>query len=171
MQRARGTVSVFTFKDGLLARAAHDLALRCDGCEVTLDGEAVSAMVPLRALTVVGPVDGGVARAELYDDRQRREIEDTMRDEILHLDRYPEARFEGRAVARAGDGDGFDVGGELALAGRRAPLRFAVMRDGERYRASFDIQPTRWGIAPYKALLGAIKLKDVVRIELDVGAR
>jgi hypothetical protein len=27
------------------------------------------------------------------------------------------------------------------------------------------MQPTRWGIAPYRAMLGAIKLKDVVRIE------
>jgi polyisoprenoid-binding protein YceI len=129
MQRARGTVVVFTFKDGLLARAAHDLALRCDGCEVTLDGNAVTATIPLRALTVVGPVEAGVVRPEVYDDQQRREIEATMRDQILHLGRYPEARFEGRALPRA---DGFDVSGDLALAGRRAPISFAVRREGER---------------------------------------
>jgi len=36
---------------------------------------------------------------------------------------------------------------------------------------SFEIQPSQWGIAQYKALLGAIRLKDVVRIEVTVGPR
>jgi hypothetical protein len=74
VRRARGTIDVFTFKDGLLARAAHDLALRCDQLDAALDGQSVTATVPLAAIAVIGPVEGGVVRGDLYDDGKRCEI-------------------------------------------------------------------------------------------------
>jgi len=163
MRHAQGTIAVFTFKDGILARAAHDLALRFEEFEVTLDGEAISASFPLRALRVTGPVEDGAVRADLYDADKRREVEHTMHAEVLHSAGQPSARFSGRASASP---DGFAVSGQLELAGRSAPLSFSVRRDADLYRAGFEIQPSRWGIAPYKALLGAIKLKDLVRVEL-----
>ena len=163
MRAATGTISVFTFKDGILARAAHDLALRLDRFEITLDGDRVTAVLPLEALTVIGPVEGGVVRTDRYDAAQRDEVEATMHAQILRTARHPTARFAGRAVPQ---GTGFEVSGQLELAGRTATLSFDVHRDGDLYRARFEIPPSRWGIAPYKALLGAIKLKDVVRIEL-----
>jgi hypothetical protein len=163
VRAAKGTISVFTFKDGILARAAHDLALRLDRFEITLDGDRVTAMLPLEALSVVGPVEGGVVRADRYDAAQRDEVEGTMHAQILRTARNPTARFTGRALPQ---GTGFEVSGQFELAGRTATLSFDVHRDGDLYRARFEIPPSRWGIAPYKALLGAIKLKDVVRIEL-----
>jgi hypothetical protein len=30
------------------------------------------------------------------------------------------------------------------------------------------MQPSKWGVGQYKALLGAIRVKDVVRIELSL---
>ncbi len=163
MRTAKGTISVFTFKDGILARAAHDLALRMERFEITLDGDHVTAVLPLDALEVIGPVEGGVVRTDRYDAAQRAEVEQTMHGEVLHSTRHPMARFGGRAVA---DGAGFHVDGQLELCGRTTTLSFDVRRDGDLYRARFEIAPSRWGISPYKALLGAIKLKDAVRIEL-----
>lgn len=166
MRQARGSIEVFTFKHGLLARAAHDLALRFEEFEVALDGETVTAHFPLRALKVTGPVESGAIRADLYDPGQRRQIEQAMHDQVLLSARHPSARFTGRAIASA---QGYEVAGQLELAGRSAPLTFSVRRDGDLHRASFEIQPSRWGIAPYKALFGAIKLKDLLRVELALG--
>jgi YceI-like protein len=163
MRTAKGTISVFTFKDGILARAAHDLALRMERFEIALDGDRVTAVMPLEGLEVLGPVEGGVLRAEKYDDAQRAEVERTMHTDVLRTARYPTARFAGRAIP---EGNGFHVDGQLELAGRTTTLSFDVRRDGDVYRARFDMPPSRWGIQPYKALLGAIKLKDNVRIEL-----
>ena len=163
MRQAQGTIEVFTFKEGLLARAAHDLALRFEEFAVALDGEAVSAHFPLRALKVMGPVEGGAIRADLYDAGQRREVEQAMHGQVLLSARHPSARFIGRAIASP---IGFEVSGRLELVGQSAPLDFSVQREGDLYRARFEIQPSRWGIAPYKALFGAIKLKDLVRVEL-----
>jgi hypothetical protein len=164
VRTAQGTISVFTFKDGLLARAAHDLALRLERFEVALDGEDLAATLPLEALMVIGPVvEGGVIGTDLYDAARRAEVERTMHAEVLHTARHAVARFAGKAVVTA---DGFAVTGALELAGQTAPLAFAVRRDGDTYRARFEIQQSRWCIVPYKALLGAIKIKDNVRIEL-----
>jgi hypothetical protein len=163
MRTAKGTISVFTFKDGILGRAAHDLALRMERFEIALDGDRVTAVMPLEGLEVLGPVEGGVVRAEKYDDAQRAEIERNMHAEVLRSARYPTARFTGRASA---EGAGFKVDGQLELAGRTTTLSFDVRRDGDVYRALFEMPPSRWGVQPYKALLGAIRLKDKVRIEL-----
>ena len=163
MRTAKGTISIFTFKEGILARAAHDLALRLDQFQITLDGDRVSAVMPLEGLQVLGPVEGGVVQADRYDAAQRAEVARTMHTDVLHSGRYPTARYAGRAVAESG---GFHVDGQLELAGRTTTLSFDVRRDGDVYRARFEIPPSRWGIPPYKALLGAVKLKDSVRIEL-----
>jgi hypothetical protein len=44
MAMLQGTVHVFTFKEGLLARAAHDLRLRLERFRVSLDQEALVAI-------------------------------------------------------------------------------------------------------------------------------
>jgi polyisoprenoid-binding protein YceI len=163
MRRAKGSIHVFTFKDGLLARAAHDLRLALGRFEVTLEDDRVDGTFDLRTLAVDGPVERGAVHPERFGAGERTDIERNVRADVLHTDRYPEARFSGRALPR---GDGFQVTGDLELAGRRAPIAFDVRRQDGVYRAALDLQPSRWGIAPYRALLGAIRLKDAVRIEL-----
>jgi hypothetical protein len=165
MRNAKGTIDVFTFKEGLLARAAHDLQLRLGEFAITLDGEAVRGEFSLRSLSLVGPVEDGVVRPEAYDAGKRADVERAMNDDILHTAQNPTAVFTGRAVPR---GEGFAVDGSLQLAGREAPLSFAVRKEGGQYRAEIELEPSRWGIPQYKAMLGAIRLKDLVRIALAV---
>jgi hypothetical protein len=162
MRRAKGTIDVFTFKEGLLARAAHDLQLRFEQFQLTLDGDNVRAEFALPTLKLVGPVEGGVVHPEQYDAGKRADVERAMNQEILHTDRNPSAVFTGRAIP---GGEGFRVDGALQLSGQSAPLAFDVRKQGGEYRAEFEIQPSRWGIPQYKAMLGAIRLKDLVRID------
>lgn len=164
MRKARGKLTVFTFKEGLLSRVAHDLQLELGELQITLDGEVVRGEFPLRAIRLVGPVEGGVVRPEQYDAGRRADVERAMNEDILHTERDPTAVFTGRATPR---GEGFAVEGELALAGGRAPLAFEVRREGAAYRATFELQPSRWGIPQYRAMLGAIRLQDRVRLELE----
>jgi len=162
MRTAKGTISVFTFKDGILARAAHDLALRMNQFQITLDGDRVTAVMPLEGLEVLGPVEGGVVQADRYDANQRAEVERTMHTDVLHSARYPTARYAGRAIA---EGGGFHVDGQLELAGRTTTLSFDVRRDGDVYRARFEIPPSRWGIQPYVAIFATAAWPSVVPCE------
>jgi polyisoprenoid-binding protein YceI len=163
MRRAAGDLDVFTFKAGLLAVAAHDLHFRLEGFEASLESDAVTAEVRLADLRLVGPVEGGVTHRDRYDAQRTAEVEAAMRSEILHTDQHPITRFAGRAAPRD---DGWDVTGELTLAGRSAPLAFPLRSAGARYRATFDLRPSQWGIAEYRAMMGTIRLQDRIRIEV-----
>jgi hypothetical protein len=168
MRRGSGRLDVFTFTEGLLSRAGHDLHFRLGELPVTLEGEDVRAELPLDRLLLVGPVEDGVTNPEAYDAGKRAEVERTMREEVLRLGAHPTARFTGRAVASA---DGFVVKGQLDLQGTSAPLTFAVRSEGGAHRGRFELHPTRWGIAPHRAMLGALRVKDLVRIDLEVRER
>jgi hypothetical protein len=163
MRRATGTIHVFTFKEGVLSAVAHDLRIRLERFEVTLDGDRVHAECDLKSLFVDGPMENGVLKAESYEPGKRADVEKAMHGDVLHSDKNPKAIFSGTATPK---GQGFAVSGELQLAGKAAPLAFDVTNDGGVYRASFEIRPSQWGISQYKALLGAIRLKDLARIEL-----
>src|SRR5215510_9432947 len=103
MRRAKGTIHVFTFKDGVLSAVAHDLRIRFERFAITLEGDAVHDEFDLNSLLLDGPV----------------------RDDVLHTNEHPTASFTGRASTKD---EGFAVSGELALAGRTAPLAFEVSR-------------------------------------------
>jgi polyisoprenoid-binding protein YceI len=165
MRKAKGTIQVFTFKEGLLAAVAHDLQIHLDEFNITLDGDRVSGEFPLKSLTLVGPVEDGVVQPEKYDAGKRAEVHKAMNQDILHTDSHPTARFVGLAAPR---GEGYSVSGELELAGQKAPLAFEVNKQGGYYKGEFEIKPSQWKVAQYKAMLGSIRLKDLVRVRFTL---
>ncbi len=148
-----------------MSAVAHDLRLQLRDFEITLDGTVVKGEFDLRSLLVEGPMQQGLLQAEHYDAGKRADVAKAMHGEVLHTDQHPKAAFSGSATPSGAGGDGYQVSGQLELAGHSQPLSFEVRNDHGTYRSEFELKPSRWGIAQYKALLGAIKLKDMLRIE------
>lgn len=163
MRRATGIIQIFTFKEGIMSAVAHDLRVRLQTFDITLDGSAVNADFDLMSLLVEGPMSHGVFQPDQYDAGKKADVAKAMHGEVLHTDKHPKAAYSGTVVPV---GDGFRVEGNLTLAGSTQPLAFDVRKDGTTYRAEFDLQPSRWAIAQYKAMLGAIKLKDLFKVQL-----
>ena len=46
-------------------------------------------------------------------------------------------------------------------------ITLTVREADGRWRGQIELVPTRWGIQPFKALLGAIKLEDRVVVRFD----
>lgn len=160
-----GTIQVFTFKEGLLSKVAHDLRLTLGQFEIDFDPESgsISGRFSPATLTVDGAMRDGRVDEGALKPKDKREIQGNIQKKILHTARHPEAVFTGSL-------DGTKVSGDLSLAGRTAPLDFtATVTDG-RIRGRATLVPTRWGIQPYKALLGAIKLQDRVEVTFDLPA-
>lgn len=160
MNLAAEAVSVFTFKAGLLSRVAHDLHLRVDGATLTRDGDQVTGRFPVAGIRVERAVSGGSLSAS-----DRAKIERTMRDEILHAGRFPTVTWAG---SPARDGDTLRFEGALTLHGQTHPAAFAGRLEAGALVADAWLTPSRWGIPPYKALLGAIQLQDRVRVSLRI---
>lgn len=162
MNLTQGTLHVFTYKDGLLARLAHDLRLRLERFELKADGTKLSATFYADSLTVEGTVRQGQLDPNELSAKDKDKIRENMREEVLHTDRHPTATFQGQATER-GAGR-WSVQGELTLVGKTAPVTFDARLDGGRYVGELELTPSRWGIPPFKALGGAIKLQDKLKV-------
>jgi hypothetical protein len=161
------SVHVFTFKEGLLARIAHDLQIRATHWEIAMEGDAVRGWFALAGLRVDGAVSHGHVNDGALSASDRAKIERTMAHDVLATRQFPTAIFEGIL-----DRDAMRVSGTLRLHGRTHALApFELRDDGVNISVDVELTPSRWGIAPYRALAGALKLQDrvVVRITLPRG--
>jgi len=166
---APAKIEVFTYKDGLLARLAHDLRLSLARFEIVREGDEIRGRFWPGSLTVDGAVGrGGAVDARALSAGDRRKIAGNIAEHVLDLARFPEVSFVGKLVA--GEQGTHTVDGTLTLVGRGVPLRVAVRAAGGRLSAEVPLVPSRWGIAPYRALAGAIKLQDRVLVKLDLPA-
>jgi hypothetical protein len=154
---------VFTFKEGLLSAVAHDLEIEVQRFSVTIDGAQVRASFDASSLRVLHAVHDGVPRPGALSDRDRTKIEQTIRDEVLGARRHPEVRFEAEARGDA-------LAGTLTLLGRARPLRVPLRTEGNKRIAEATLHQPDWGIAPYSAMLGTLKIKPDVRVRVELPA-
>jgi hypothetical protein len=163
----QGRVEILTFKQGFLSAIAHDLRLHCARHEVKIEGRNVSARFFPDSLLVEGAMRGSAVDPQALSAEQKAEILSNIREKILRTRQHPEVTFVGEAEDEA---VGFRVAGDLELVGRRAPLSFLVRRMGGKLVGEVELKPSRWGIEPFRALLGAIRLQDRVVVRFDLEA-
>ena len=155
-------IEVFTFKEGLLARLAHDLRLRVDTVDVRrLGPDAFEVTARADGLRAECAMRRGHPDFLALTDKDLREIDAHVRRDVLHPDRYPLIRFQGRLA-------GHRVEGRLDLHGQVRPLTLVVTPSGGRVRGEVEFAPSRWGIPPFSALMGAMRIQDRVRVAFDV---
>src|SRR5689334_20654697 len=111
-------------------------------------------------------------------DKDRREIERQMREEVLETARYPEIVFESTRVAADKVTEGqyrVQITGNLSLHGitRECPINAQMIASEDMLRANgeFPIRQSDFGIKPVSAVGGTIKLKDELKFSFDIVAR
>jgi len=162
------TVRVFTFKQGLLSGIAHDLEIAIDTFWIDWTVGHVSATFDTRSLRVLHAVVAGHPAPNALSAHDLRKIGQTIADEVLVTSRHPEARFESASVSA--EGDDFAVRGTLELCGARNELTVRVHREQATYTAELVLDQRNFGIVPYSAMMGAMKLKPEVRVRVRVPA-
>ncbi len=107
-------------------------------------------------------------------DKDRREMERVMREEVLESEKYPEINFESTAVSKNA-GNRLEIEGNLTLHGvtRRERLAAQVAITGDMLRAfgDFSIRQTDYRIKLASVAGGALKLKDELKFNFDFVAR
>jgi polyisoprenoid-binding protein YceI len=94
--------------------------------------------------------------------------------ESLHAGRHPDLTFESTAIEPVADGR-YSVAGDLTIAGVTRPIRFVADVDESEgvahVTATAPILQSDWGIKPYRAFMGALKVRDQVDVAIDIRAR
>jgi polyisoprenoid-binding protein YceI len=159
-----GHLILYTSREGVAAHVGHDLTIemrRWSGRLRVADDQVAGELtvtVDMGSMRILEGI-GGIAP---LSEREKREI---LRNawKILAVDRYPEGTFVAEKISED------TVDGTLTLLGRSHELRLAYRIDGERYRASGTVRQSDYGIKPFSAFFGALKLADVVRVEAELG--
>jgi len=165
-----GQLLIKTSRTGLGARAGHDLTIEVTRwrAEVTVNStDAAKSSVSVEADTESFQVREGTGGVKPLTDADRAEIRKTIREKILQTGRHPTITF--RSTRVAGTAESFSIDGDLTITGRTQPVTVSGRLADDRVQGSATVVQSRWGIRPYTAFLGALKLSDEVAVEFDIG--
>jgi polyisoprenoid-binding protein YceI len=161
-----GTLSVRTSRTGAVAKAGHDLLIHVTAWEATLEVGEDSAPTSIvldadpRSLHVREGTGGMKALGE--DDKAG--IRETIDDEIL---KGQAVEFRSTSVKPSADGGRRSVEGDLTLVGATRPVAFDIAVEGGRISGGVVVKQSDWGIKPYSALFGALKVADEIELVID----
>jgi polyisoprenoid-binding protein YceI len=152
---ANATLTVRTKRTGAASKAGHDLLIEVTSWEATLDEGSVTLTADPRSLRVLE----GTGGIQSLDDDDKAGIEQTIDEEVLKGDPI---------VFRSTSVDGSRVEGELELAGETRPIGFelAAGEDG-RLTGTAVVTQSDWGMKPYTALFGTLKVADEVEVAVE----
>lgn len=164
-----GQLLIKTSRTGLGARAGHDLTIevtrwQADVIVDTVDVASSSASVDVDADSFA--VRTGIGGVKPLTNADRAEISKTIREQILHTGQHPAITF--RSTHVAGTPESFSINGDLTIAGTTQPVELRGRLTGDRVDGSAAVVQSRWGIRPYTAFFGALKLADEVAIEFSM---
>jgi hypothetical protein len=169
---AGAACTVYVYREGALAAIGHDLALRVGDLRIEVEGAAgtralrVQASCQTASVRVAGALRRGTVNESQPSAGDRTEIERNIACEVLETDRYPVAAFRSSSVEPAGSG--YRIAGSLDLHGVCADIGFTAERRGDRLVARFPLDQTTFHIKPFRALMGALRVKPQVVVEISV---
>jgi hypothetical protein len=163
---AHADIEVLTFKEGLLSRVGHDLKLRIVVTKLQVDEQApsVRARMDAAALRVVCAMSGGRELPGELSDKDVRSIEQALREQVLRTERYPDIRFESTRITPN------EVVGLLTLHGVAREVCLQWREEAGARVAQVRLDLREWGIQPFHAMLGALRLKPEVQVRVRLTA-
>jgi polyisoprenoid-binding protein YceI len=165
-----GRLTLHTGRTGPGRRAGHDLTIEATNWEgrASVDttepaSSSAAVTVEVNSLTVVE----GIGGLKPLTERDRAEIIQSLRGkQLLHTVKFPHISFVSTQVS--GSPEAFVVHGDLTIVGRTRPIRVDCAMSGDRrVRGTAVVTQSVWGVRPYSAFLGALKVADEVRIEFE----
>jgi hypothetical protein len=152
-----GSLLVKTYREGVAAKAGHDLVLEVTRWEATLGDGAAELTADPRSLEV----REGLRGVKPLTDRDRGEIRRNIDEKVL---RGQPIAFRGRAAGSPGR---LAVEGELTMAGSTRPLAAELANEDGRVTGTVTLRQSDWGIKPYRGLMGALKVRDDVEVVFE----
>ncbi len=168
---SNGRLLIKTGRAGLGRKAGHDLTIevtRWSGEAVIVAGDPDRSWVDVTVEADSLEVREGTGGLKPLTDTDRAEIKRTLGDKaLLHTAEHPLINF--RSTGIAGTAQSFEIYGELTIKGLTRPVTVHGKGNGDGLvRGWATVTQSTWGIRPYTAFLGALRLADDVQVEFDV---
>ena len=175
-----GTVDcfIYTYKDGFLARLAHDLKLRVEQFQIVIRKEVestppnrikmhVRAVFDATSIRSVTAMKNGAESPDTLKLWDHALIEQFMRLYVLKSGTFPEIVFSSTGFSRVANQ--LHVEGALTLRGVTRRLVITKKKGTRKvFSGGTSLYQPDFGITPFSTFMGAIKIKPEVRIELHI---
>lgn len=167
------TFTVQAFAEGLFSAFGHDpvIAIRDFSGELqfvpgTFESASLRVSIDVNSLAVAGNVK----------DKDRGEIERTMREQVVEVQKYSEIVFSSNNISTSRVGEGryrVRIIGDLTFHGVTqknlwVSAEATVKDDSLRTKGEFSLKQTDFGIKPFSAVGGTIKLKNELKFVFDI---
>ena len=159
---------LFSFKDGLLARLAHDLKLQVERFSIEVDesDRSIEATFDPSSISVVCAQVDGRDDPSTLSKGDKKKIYDNVTKDVLRVRKFPEIRFDSTSVVERGDG--YAVQGTLQMHGKSRGIQASIRAEGSRWITELRLHQPDFGIKPYTAALGGLKVKPDVLVRVSV---
>lgn len=168
---AESSLTVFVGKAGALSFLAHDhnIAVR------SYSGRVVVPAAGAAAGSLELDMDAkSLAVLDKISEKDRQEITNSMHTKVLESGKFPRITFRSVSVSNV-NGSNLTVNGDLTLHGitKRIAVPVNVSATPQMLRATgkYVLKQTDFGITPYSAAAGSIKVKNEVIINFNIVAK
>ena len=160
-----GKLQVRTYREGMAQKVGHDLVIDVGDWHATIQASE----------------DGNISSIELDADSRSLQVQEalggvkplTEEDRVEIRRNTDETVLRGQPIAfrstavQSGDGN-LMVSGELSLAGTCRCMSFELeIHDDRRVTGTLPVIQSEWGIKPYRGLMGALRVSDMVEVVVD----
>jgi polyisoprenoid-binding protein YceI len=167
--------NVQAFASGVLSAMGHNPTIgigkfsgEVDFSPEALEGRGLRLRIDARSLTVQDDIS----------DRDRREIERIMNEQVLEVAKFPEIVYESSATSIKQLGDSLysaTLNGSLSFHGvtnnQSVTTRIAVFGEMLRCSGDFTLRQSDYQVKPVVVMGGAMKLKDELKFSFEMVAR
>jgi polyisoprenoid-binding protein YceI len=165
-----GTLLVRTGKGGAASKAGHNLLIRVErwGATAQFADDLAQSVLELTADSTSFTVLEGTGGIKSLSDEEKTGIAQTVNEEVLH---GTPISFRSTAVRPDGD-NRLHVTGDLELANGVNLIAFDLdVSDEGQMTGRATVTQTEWGMKPYTALFGALKVANEVGVEIAARLR
>jgi len=168
---AESSLTVFVGKAGALSFLAHDhnIAVR------SYSGRVVIPAAGAAAGSLELDIDAkSLAVLDKISEKDRQAITNSMNNIVLESGKFPKIPFRSVSITNF-NGPNLTINGDLTLHGvtRRIaiPASISATPQSLRARGRYVLKQTDFGITPYSAAAGSIKVKNEVIINFNIVAK
>jgi hypothetical protein len=161
---------VFTYREGFLSSLAHDLRINVTSFVLELGNgtRPIEGRFDARSLRVDCAMVEGTPRPDLLTDRDKEEINGNIVKDVLDAGRFGEILLQSSSLEK--EDAHYRVRGKLTLHGIAKEISFPVRRDDHSFVVEVSLHLPDFGIRPFSALFGSIRIKPDILIRVEVPA-
>lgn len=162
---SNGKMIVKTGREGVGGKMGHDLVIEVGDWSATANVGDDASATTLTATAKVSSMNvvSGAGGAKPLSEGDKADIKKTIVDKILG-----NTSIDFKSTSVNGGGSSATVQGDLTIAGQTGPASFQLQDlGGGKVKATGQVTQSKFGVKPFKAFMGALKVKDTVDIEIE----